>query len=116
MNFTFNYNVFISSIQVPASVTRSQSMSMKVTVQSITNLQGVLTVTICDSQQVPLVFYMTNVTPTTGVADTVTMSFTIPSWAFVGTATVYVNVLTASPTDGGVALCPQQTANFQITS
>jgi hypothetical protein len=116
VTFTFNYSIVISSIQVLASVQRSESMSVKVTLQSTANIQGVLSATICDSQQVPIAFSTTKIDVTAGVADTVTMSFTIPSWAFVGTATVYVNVLTALPTNGGVALCPQETANFQITS
>jgi hypothetical protein len=51
-----------------------------------------------------------------GGTTTVTINLFIPSWAFVGTATIYVTVLTALPTSGGVPLCPQQIANFQITT
>ncbi len=114
VKFTFNYLVNINGIQLPASVQRSQSISIKVTV--LTDVPSILSVTICDSQQVPIDFSTANIAPTSAGTVTITLTFTIPSWAYVGTATVYVNVLTNLPTDGGVPLCPQQTANFQILS
>jgi len=114
VTFTFNYLVNINGIQLPASVQRSQSMSIKVTV--LTDVPSILSVTICDSQQVPIDFSTSSIASTSGGSVTITLSFTIPSWAYVGTATVYVDVLTNLPTDGGVPLCPEQTANFQILS
>ena len=116
VTFTFNYLVNVNGIQLPASVQRSQPMSIKITVQSLVAIQAVVSVTICDSQQVPVAFATTNIAFTSGGSVTVTLDFTIPSYAFVGTATVYVNVLTNLPTDGGVALCPQQKTTFQILS
>jgi len=43
-----------------------------------------------------------------------TMSIHVPTWAFVGTATVYANAFTALPSLNGVPYCPEQSAEFVI--
>ena len=39
----------------------------------------------------------------------------IPSWAYIGTGTVYASVFTDLPRAGGVPLCPEKSATFTIT-
>jgi hypothetical protein len=115
IQFAFNYIININGIQMSASVHRSQTTNINITVQSIANTPSVLTVTICDEQKVPIAFVTKSLSSTpAGGPVTATVNLTIPSWAFVGTATVYVNLLTSLPTSGGVPLCPEKTANFQI--
>jgi len=38
----------------------------------------------------------------------------VPTWAFIGTATVYANAYTALPSTGGVPYCPEADAGFLI--
>jgi hypothetical protein len=87
---------------------------------ALSNLEGysspvTVTITVYDSDDVPIYACLNTVeNPSTTTSTSTT--FTIPTWAFVGKATVYVNILTNNPLDGGVPICPQLTANFQITS
>jgi len=116
VDFTFSYTASITGIRTPSTVGRSQVMTVTITVQGALTSSAILSATVYDSQQVPVAFSTANISSLNGGTTTVTMNLSIPSWAFVGTATIYVNILTALPTNGGVPLCPQQTANFQITS
>ncbi len=121
VNFTCVSNVVvvsisISGIQLPASVGRSGALNLNVTLQGLKS-NSLLSVTVCDSQEVPIACYTANIAPATGGGSiTVAVSVPIPSWAYTGTAAVYADLMTALPTAGGVPLCPQATASFQITS
>ncbi len=116
-NFTCVSNlVTITGIQLPTSVDRSGTLSFDVIVENLKST-SLLAVTVCDSQDVPIDCYTVNISPASGGgAATVPVSITIPSWAYVGTATVYVDVMTGLPTAGGIPLCPQETGTFQILS
>jgi hypothetical protein len=118
LNFTYSYLITVNGITLPASVQRQSTMTVNVTIQSIENspLWSTATITIYDEENVPIGSFVASNTNETAGTTSVSTTFTIPSWAFVGTATVYVNVLTNSPTAGGVAYCPERTANFQITA
>ena len=116
--FMYNYPVIISStgISIPSTVARGTLMNITVTVQDIINTTpwAELTITIYDNESVPIdnvIIHSSSVT--NNIAST---TVTIPTWAFVGTATVYVNILSADPLAGGVPLCPEQSASFQITT
>ncbi len=117
LHFKFNYLINIISItgiQTPASVQRSQSIQITINLQATANMSALLTVTICDDQEVPVAFAKTTINSGSGGLVSSTITVTIPSWAFVGTATTRVNVMTNLPTAGGVPLCPESTSNFQI--
>lgn len=116
--FTYNYLITTNGITLPASVSRGFSMTVTVNIASIENstLWATTTITLYDAENVPIGSYVvSNPNQEVGTAK-VSATFTIPSWAFVGTATVYVNILTNTPTAGGVAYSPEKTANFQILS
>ena len=84
--------VSITGIQLPASVARSGTLKLNVTAQGLTSTL-LLSVTILDAQQVPIACYTANVAPAKGGASTtVPVSISIPSWAYVGTATVYADL------------------------
>jgi hypothetical protein len=118
---TYQYNyvtiVTVNGISFPSSVSRGSSMTVKVTLQDTAVLpsSAVMTITIYDNNDVPVA---SSLTPIGAVASgtVVSTSLTIPSWAFVGTGTIYVNILTANPSLDGVPVCPEQQAPFQITS
>lgn len=116
VSFEYNYLVTNNGITLPASVDRGSPITVTVNLGTTDQiaLNSVLTITIYDQNQVPVVTYMKTLSSTNQA--TVSATMTIPTWAFVGTATVYVNVLTNSPTDGGVPYLPEQTATFQILS
>ena len=112
--YEYNYVVTTNGITLPASVSRLSPITINVTLGNTNNApaSAIVAITVYDQAEVPINTYITNLSSVKNnlVSDT----FTIPSWAFVGTATVYVNILTASPTAGGVPCCPEQTATFQI--
>ncbi len=115
---TFDYNnlVNLNGVAVPGSVQRGCPMNITAGIQGLDNsAQSVIvTFTVCDVNSVPVVTYVTSpiiISTSINVSTTVT----IPTWAFVGTATVYVNVLTNPPIGSGVPYCPEQSATFQIT-
>jgi len=118
--FAVGYSIIISNISIPASVHRSSSIPINVTLQILGPLPKGLTLTesILDSAEVPLGTFAVAIT-TANQSQTsmkVTSSIPIPAWAFTGSATLYVNVLTAMPDAGGVPYCAQKTAQFMITS
>ena len=115
-NFTYNYLITTNGITIPSSVHRQSSMTVTVNIQSIENstLWTTATITLYDEQNVPIDSYVAKNTNETAGPGSFSTTFTIPSWAFVGTATAYVNILTNNPATGGVAYCPEKTANFQI--
>jgi hypothetical protein len=117
VQFAVGYSIVIKSISTPTSVSRLGTVPISVTIQTSGVIpQGVtLTVSLLDSAQVPL--GMSTIAVTTQTQSDITLSTTIPipTWAFTGQATVYVNLLTATPDQGGVPYCPQATAHFQIT-
>jgi len=78
-------------------------------------LGSTVAITIYDQNEVPIGSSLSTVSNAASGAS-VSETFTIPMWAYVGEATVYVNILTGNPTSGGVPLCPERTANFLITS
>jgi hypothetical protein len=114
IQFTFNYLLDINGLQMLASMRRSQLSTINVTLQSLTNSPSVLTITVYDEQKVPVAFTTTSITSAAGTTVTATIDVAIPSWAYVGKAAIYVDVLTKLPTLGGVPLCPEKSANFQI--
>jgi hypothetical protein len=118
VSFEYNYLVTTTTtngITLPASVDRGSPMKITVAILTADNVPQNTTVTISiyDQNQVPIDFYMTNLTNATN--NTISTMVTIPTWAFTGTATVYVDILTNNPTAGGTAYSPQQTATFQIS-
>ena len=119
ITYEYNYLVTVTTngITVPSTVARGGTITVTVAIQNTGDitLSSVVTITIYDQDNVPIA---TDLLPVTNAASGATVSgtFTIPTWAAVGEATVYVNILSADPTAGGVPLCPEQTANFQITA
>ncbi len=118
VSFIFNYilNINANGIQLPASIQRGSAIPLSVTIQNIADsvVLSTVTITVYDNANVAIgVFTATNINPINGTS-VVTASILIPTWAFVGKATVYVDVLTNVSNLGGVPYCPEKTANFQI--
>ncbi len=114
VSFVFGYSSNVENVQVPASVHRSESLPVEVTLLNFdkSTTWSELDITVFDEADVPIGSYvlannqqMQNVT----VIDT---TISIPSWAFIGQATVYFCLLSTN----GTALSPETFANFQILS
>jgi hypothetical protein len=72
-----------------------------------------LTITIYDEAQVPIGFYETSTNRANGTTI-ISASIMIPSWAFVGRATIYVDLLDERSNPADVPYSKEQKATFLI--
>lgn len=116
VRFIYDYYVTTEFIQLPAYAARSSSIPINVTLNTNTDLLewSMITITIYDVVEVPVGFFKIEKTNQQKGDTIITTSITIPDWAFVGQATVFVNVLTDLPGDGGVPYCEEVSTNFLI--
>ena len=88
-------------------------MTLEVRDPSIT--QVYLTFTVMDSQQCPILFESYPLTvPESGICIVPAYLGLVPRYAALGNATLYSNVLTRSPSQGGRPLCPQDQQSLTI--
>jgi hypothetical protein len=145
MPFDFGDIISITAV-TPAAQSLPRSTSTTTTTQSFTvSLSGIsaqtqpyyITYTVVDSGSVPVATGMVSgtlaaatysgtgaqdatgtFTVTPGTYTTSSITFTIPTYAFVGTATINVNVFDANPlvaTNNAVPYCPESSATFTIS-
>jgi len=124
-SFQFGYIIKIVSVQTllpnntPAvSFARESSVKVNVTLSNIrkVDVATTVTITIYDEAKVPIAAFVVDISVTAQGQTWTAGTMTIPSWAFVGQATVYVNAMTQLPSLGGVPYCPESATNFQITA
>lgn len=116
--FKFGYILSIVEATVsPFSQYKLNDITIDVTVHNIafSSYDAFLTIVAYDNCQVPIGKATAYITADPEV-DTVFPGFTItiPKWAFVGTAALYVNLFTAPPKAGGVPYCPEYSTTFTI--
>ena len=83
-----------------------------------------LTATIYDANDVPIAQCIVQETAPAAISGhwsswkmvNYTIYLTIPTWAYVGTATLYVNIFNANPQLNGVAFSPQQQTTLAISA
>jgi hypothetical protein len=83
-----------------------------------------LAATIFDNNSVPVAQYLIPETAPAAASglwsntntQTYAISLTIPAWAYVGDATLYVNIFDGNPQSGGVAFSPQVPAPLYISA
>ena len=117
VKFQYGYIVSIRGIIVTGSpLKKTESLHIAVDLKSISMLPRnvFLTIVACDSCGVPIGLTKDwfPVDPEDGISNC--HSITIPTWAFISTGTIYVNVFTGPPSLGGVPYCPEGTALFVI--
>jgi hypothetical protein len=115
--FRFGYIISIRGITVDGSpLHKGETMTIDVDLKSIsmTSHHVLLTIVASDECNVPigLAYDAFDVDPEDGMSAGHTI--TIPSWAFVGTGTIYANVFTTYPWSGGVPYCPERSTIFII--
>jgi hypothetical protein len=105
----------ISVVNTADTVQKSSKISLNITVTGTISEGSILTVSIFDSAQIPLDMFTVSLKPQTQDTAFITAEVTVPSWAFNGQATIYVNILNAIPPQGGVPYCSQATQTFLIS-
>lgn len=119
--FRFGWIVSIAGIAVDPSAlykfpTEPHDLDIMINLTNIafTPKDVYLTVVLYDECGVPINHFgaPATVDPVSYEAPVITL--TIPKWAFVGSATVYVNVFDAPPGSGGTPMCPEDDAPFAI--
>jgi len=115
--FRFGYIVSIRDIQVSGAMfKKGQNLGVTVDIKNIAyhSKDVFVTIVLHDECNVTIglrtIDFM--VDPDDGLTAEQTM--TIPSWAFVGTGHVYVNIYTKAPAAGGTPMCPEGSAVFII--
>jgi hypothetical protein len=117
MRFRFGYLVNIADIDLtPTSLYKLDTLGVTVTLANIafTPKDVVLAVVLYDEVGVPINQFAAPLTvdPVGMVAPVINL--VIPSWAFVGVGTAYVNVFDTYPSLGGTPMCPEGSENFVI--
>lgn len=115
--FRFGWLVSIVDTElVPMSLKKEQVLEVEVTLANIafTPKDIVLAVVLYDECGVPINHFASGITvdPVGMVAPTISLK--IPTWAFVGTGTAYVNVFDTWPHLGGTPMCPEDSETFVI--
>jgi hypothetical protein len=105
----------ITSITITNSVQKPGKVSVSITLDGIIPEGLVLTASVFDSAKVPLGMSTKSLTAQTQGTVTINAEIDIPSWAFIGQANLYINILTATPVQGGTPYCSQTTKTFEIT-
>ncbi|MEM2522840.1 MAG: hypothetical protein QXW82_06805 [Candidatus Bathyarchaeia archaeon] len=117
---TFEVDYLINIIEVEPGADaykKGEHMTFKITYECISEqpLDVVFWVVVYDDLGVIVAF---NYIPVNGVTKgnyTIDINcMNLPKWAFVGKGTVYANALTALPSQGGTAYCPEASATFGI--
>ena len=115
--FRFGYLVSIVGITAePPSLYKGNDLGVTVTLANIafTPQDGVLTVVLYDECGVPINYFGASLTvdPVSMEAPLITLS--IPSWAYVGIGTAYVNIFDDWPSAGGTPMCAEGSTGFVI--
>jgi hypothetical protein len=115
--FRFGYILSIRGITVTGSpLHKHESMTIDVDIKSIsmTSKNAFLTIVAYDECGVPIGLASNGIIVDPEDGMQLGYTITIPSWAFVGTGTVYVNIFTAQPHVGGVPYCSEDSTIFII--
>lgn len=119
VKFRYGYIVSIDHAELnPESLKKGESMTVEVFLTSIsfTSKTVLLTVVAYDNCSVPIDLDKTDgLTVDPDVTHSYgTWTITIPPWAFVGPAKLYINVFTAAPSAGGIPYCPEKAYDYTI--
>ena len=121
--FQFGYIINIDSVvtaininQISSNFARGNILKANITIENIRSISitTIMTFTIYDEANVPVTLASTAFSAPSQAITSITLSSTIPSWAFVGLGKIYVDAYTALPSNGGVAYCPEKTVTITI--
>jgi len=111
--FHYGYILKIDTVTVGGPYHRLDTMSVDVTISSIAmgSHSAFLQITANDELNVPIGQYLATITVPAAGYNGIGLTIPIPSWAYIGTGTVYADLLTSQT---GVPYCPEKTAFFII--
>jgi len=104
--------------EIESSFLREEYMCFNLTVHNIAFLSKIVTFTIVayDEEGVPIgVAFLCDFPVSPGTLQVLIVNLQLPKWAFIGVGSVYADVYTNLPFNGGVPYCPEITAVFLIT-
>ncbi len=124
-SFEYNYILNFASVTTPAETARGQAATSQITIanNAFTTQPYYLTYTVTDNNNVPILSGSANGTATIvatpinaqGINTAFTITLNLPSYAFVGTATLHVDLFNANPaTQNGLPYCPENDQTFTI--
>ncbi len=95
---------------------RGTIAAFKVTVENydVNDRQVLISINVFDNKNVPLYVLTGELTIQGRTAASLTMGSGIPTWASSGRATVFANVYSDLPSNGGIAYSPESSATFTI--
>ena len=116
ITFSFNYLSGIENVTIPATIHRSETLPIQLTInnQYISSQWTKLTVTLFDQAGVPIGSTTIATTQQAQNISVIDTAITIPSWAFTGQATAYLCLLTNATAGQYTPIAPETAARFQI--
>jgi hypothetical protein len=117
-NFTFSYQSGIQNVTLPASIHRTQTLPIELTInnQYLSAQWTQLSITVFDYAGEPIGSTIMMTSQQTQNITVVDATITIPSWVFTGQATAYFCLLTNSTNGLYTSIAPETTATFNILS
>ena len=114
--FMFGYILSITNIIAPATIKKCMNLEVAAEITNIafTSQDAVMTITLYDETGVPIGMYYGPITVAPEDGTTASYAIHIPLWAFIGAATIYVDLYTNLPSAGGVPICPEGVGYFTI--
>lgn len=119
--FTFQYNYILNifSVTQPRETSRGHQTSCTATIQSnsFINQNYVLSWTVTDSYNVPIISGETMGIAYSNSGNSQQITLTIPTYSYYGTATLHVNLFNADPADpsqNALPYCPEADQHFII--
>jgi len=116
LNFTVGWIVSVTESITETPVCRGDTVDVDFNITNISHVTRsvFITITIYDDLGVPVAFMGELVTVDPGT-HSYSYTLTIPTWAYVGEGTVYINLYTgASPSNCGVCYSPEHPQTFAI--
>ena len=104
-------------IPIPVYVPENLKLYVNGTIEILTTLPGgaTMTFTICDNNSHCIGSSFFGIAPLLeGITKIGPVAIPVEAWATTGTATIYANIYTQRPLQGGYPLCPEKVATFTI--
>jgi len=113
VDFNYGYILKINTVTVGGPYHKGDMITVDVTIGSIAmkDYSAFLQITASDELNVPIGQSLSTITVPAAGYNAMGLTIGIPSWAYVGTGTIYVDLLTSQT---GVPYCPEKTTFFII--
>lgn len=117
VTFELGYIVSVTASVTSSPVNRGETVSVTLTINNIGSISRdvFIAITVYDDVGMPVATFGTTETVSPGTATYGPFTMTLAEWAHVGRGTVYINLLTAQPSECGTCYAPEHVQEFTIT-